>query len=143
GSRQLQSFLVDRLDMRFVKVICPHLDVLEIREAGREERADGPAADDADPHARTTRRLSQPKAASENSRPPVRPEGRTISTSAINAPTVTRRVPVGKLSWKPTLIPDSACPRKESSPLIASAPMTAPHRLVTPPTTSIARLRKV
>ena len=63
--------------------------------------------------------------------------------SAMAPETTTSRVPVGRSMLKPRLTPDSAWPRNESSPLIASAPRTAPQRLVAPPTTSIARLRKV
>ena len=43
-----------------------------------------------------------------------------------------------QVELKPRLTPYSAWPRNESSPLIASAPRTAPQRLVIPPTTSIA-----
>src|SRR5205823_6057528 len=72
---------------------------------------------------------------SESSRPPVTPDGRRISTSAMNAPSTTRRDPSGRSSRKPTCTPDSACDRKESSPLTSRAPTTAPNRLDAPPIT--------
>ena len=81
---------------------------------------------------------------SRSSRPPVRPEGRRISTSAMIAARKTSRVPDGRSSLSPsTCTPFSAWLRNESSPLTASAPTTAPQRLVSPPTTSIASVRKV
>ncbi len=55
----------------------------------------------------------------------------------------TRREPCGRSSVNPTFTPSSAWLRNESSPLIASAPMTAPQRLVMPPTTSIASVMNV
>ena len=50
-------------------------------------------------------------------------------TSAITAPIVTSRVPVGSVRRKPTCTVFSASPRNELSALIASAPSTAPQRL--------------
>ena len=41
---------VDRVDVLLREVVRPDLDVVELRQARREERADGAAADDADPH---------------------------------------------------------------------------------------------
>ena len=120
------------------EVVRPHLDVVEQREVRREERPDGAAADDADPH---RRRLHE--RGSRNSRPPVSPDGRRISTSAMIAARKTRREPCGRSSVKPTCTPSSAWLRNESSPLIASAPTTAPQRLVMPPTTSIASVMNV
>src|SRR5439155_11949237 len=79
-----------------------------------------------------------------NSRPPVRPLGRRTRTIAISAPTTTRRVPAGRSSVpKGREAPFSATARNESSALTASAPKTAPSRLVTQPTTSIASVTKV
>ena len=42
--------LVDGIDMVPGEVVRPDLDVVELGEVGGEERADGSAADDADPH---------------------------------------------------------------------------------------------
>src|SRR2546423_2963477 len=79
-----------------------------------------------------------------SSRPPVNPVGRRISTSAMSAPTTTMRVPDGRSSVRPnTLTPFSASARKESTALTATAPTTAPQRLVAPPMTSIASVMKV
>ena len=129
---------VDRVDMLLSEVVGPHLDVVEPREVRREQRPDGPAADYAELHARLRTRGSR------NSRPPVRPDGRRMSTSAIIAARTTRREPEGRSSLCPsTWTPCSAWLRNESSPLTASAPTTAPQRLVSPPITSMAKVRKV
>ena len=48
---QTQPVSVDRVDVLPSEVISPHLDVAELREVGREEGTNGPAADDAHPHA--------------------------------------------------------------------------------------------
>ena len=89
--------------MRSVQIERPHLDVVERREVGREQRADRTAADDADPQARPPStgcgRGARP---STSSRPPVSPCGRRISTIAISAPTTTMRLPDGRS------IPDGA-----------------------------------
>ena len=84
-----------------------------------------------------------PALRSRSSRPPVSPDGRRISIRAISAPSMTSRDPSGRSSVKPTPIPSSAFPSTESRPLTASAPTTAPQRLVIPPTTSIASVRNV
>ena len=78
---------------------------------------------------------------SRSSRTPVRPRGRKTSTTAMNAATATSRVPSG--AWSQLTSPFSASFRNESSPLTTSAPTTAPQRLPTPPTTSIASVRNV
>ena len=41
---------VDRVDVRPVEVVRPHLDVREQREIGREQRPHRATTDDADPH---------------------------------------------------------------------------------------------
>jgi hypothetical protein len=41
---------VDRVDVRARSIERPDLDVLELRQVRGEQRADCPAADDADPH---------------------------------------------------------------------------------------------
>ena len=41
---------VDRVDVLAREVVGPDLDVVELREVRREQRPDGAAADDADPH---------------------------------------------------------------------------------------------
>ena len=93
---------------------------------------------------RRRRPSSRASAAAASSRPPVSPDGRRISTSAMIAPRKIRRVPCGRSSVKPsTCTPSSASLRNESRPLTASAPTTAPQRLVTPPTTSIASVTNV
>src|SRR5262245_289383 len=79
-----------------------------------------------------------------SSRPPVRPVGRRIRTSAISAPTTTMRVPDGRSSVPPKILtPFSASARNESTALTATAPTTAPQRLVAPPMTSIASVMNV
>src|ERR687897_578951 len=109
--------------MLLVEVVGPHLEVLELRQARREQRPHCPAAHDADPHSRS-------------SFPPVIPDGRSTRISAISAPTTTSRLPSGKA-------PRSASESRESRALTESAPTTAPQRLVIPPTTSIASVRNV
>ena len=94
-AREPQPRAVDRVDMRLVEVVGPDLDVVEAGEVRGEERADRAAADDADPHARLRR------CGSRTSRPPVSPEGRTISTSAISEARMTSRVPDGRSSLCP------------------------------------------
>ena len=71
-----------------------------VGEVRREQRADRAAADDADPHAASAVRDAG-RAGSENSRPPVRPEGRRISTSAMIAARMTSRVPGGQVELEP------------------------------------------
>ena len=115
---------VDRVDVLAREVVRPDLDVVELREVRREQRPDRAAADDADPHARLRSRGSR------SSRPPVSPEGRRISMSAISAPRTTSRVPGGQVDREPTWTPSSASLRNESRPLTSSAPTTAPQRLV-------------
>ena len=62
----------------------------------------------------------------------------------MSAPTTTIRVPDGRsIVRPPTSSPFSASASSESSPLTASAPTTAPQRLVMPPITSIASVMKV
>ena len=94
----------DRVDVRLVEVERPHLDVVQRREVCREQRPDGTAADHADPHGdsprATTGRCGR-RRPSENSRPPVRPDGRRTSTSPIRKPTTTMRVPCGQVD-RPT-----------------------------------------
>ena len=51
GAGEPEAVRVDRVDVRLEEVERPDLDVVERREVGREERPDGAAADDADPHA--------------------------------------------------------------------------------------------
>src|SRR5205807_8205847 len=51
GAGEPESLRVDRGDVVAREVVGPHFDIVEPREVGREERADGAAADDADPHA--------------------------------------------------------------------------------------------
>src|SRR5262249_51261011 len=81
---------------------------------------------------------------SGSSRPPVRPDGRRIRTSAMSEPTTTMRVPDGRSSVPPRMwTPFSASARKESTALTATAPTTAPQRLVAPPITSIASVMNV
>ena len=75
--------------MRLRDVVGPHLDVVELREVRREQRPDSPASDHADPHFASAGR----SLGSENSRPPVSPLGRTMSTRAITALTTTIRDP--------------------------------------------------
>ena len=76
---------VDRVDVRAVEVVRPHLDVVELREVRREQRADGAAPDDADPHSTASVGQAADAAAAadapESSRPPVSPLGRRIRTS--------------------------------------------------------------
>src|SRR6266576_988980 len=107
-----------------------HRDLGDLGEVTGEQTADHARAGDAD----ARQRRHQP-----NSRTPVRPEGRRIRTSAITAPIVTSRVPLGSVRRKPTCTVFSASPRNELSALIESAPSTAPQRLPMPPKTSIAR----
>ena len=83
--------LVDRVDVRLGEVVRPHLDVLERREVRGKERPHGPTTDDAHPHAGLLR-------GSRSSRPPVIPDGRRISISAISAPSITSRDPSGRLT---------------------------------------------
>jgi hypothetical protein len=59
----------------------------------------------------------------------------------MKAATTTELVPAP--TWSQLIASVSASPRNESSPLITSAPTTAPNRLLEPPTTSIARVRNV
>ena len=80
---------------------------------------------------------------SENSRPPVMPDGLRISIVAMTAPRMMSVVPCGRSILTPTSMPVSAWLRKESRPLTTSAPSTAPQRLVAPPKTSIASVRNV
>ena len=62
----------------------------------------------------------------------------------MSALTTTMRVPSGRSTARPRIsMPFSAFARNESSPLTASAPTTAPHRLVAPPITSIASVMNV
>src|SRR5581483_7274543 len=112
-----------------------HRDLRDTREVRGEEAADRAGPGDADARHRRHR--------SANSRPPVSPDGRRMSTSAMTAPIVTSRVPFGSVSRKPTCTVFSASPRNELSALIARAPSTAPHRLATPPNTSMARVTNV
>jgi hypothetical protein len=59
-------------------------------------------------------------------------------------PTTTKREPLGRSSIPPgTFTPFSASARNESSALTASAPTTAPQRLVAPPITSMASVMNV
>src|SRR5581483_135255 len=120
-------------------VLAPrqHTHVCDAREVHREEAPDRPRSCDDDVHRRSH--------ASENSRPPVRPLGRRMSTSAMSTPSTITRVPDGRLSVVAPKMPTplSAEARNESRALIARAPMTAPHRLDAPPTTSIASVTKV
>ena len=51
GAGEPQAVRVDRVDVLAREVVRPDLDVVELREVRREERPDGAAADDADPHA--------------------------------------------------------------------------------------------
>ena len=87
-----------------------------------------PQPDDADPHAGPPR---QPQLAA--ARDPGRPEHehQRHQRAEHDQPRSLRQKP------------SSAFPSTESSPLTASAPTTAPQRLVIPPTTSIASVRKV
>jgi hypothetical protein len=48
--RQPQAVSIDRLDVRAIEVEGPDLDVVELREVRREERAHCSASDDADLH---------------------------------------------------------------------------------------------
>ena len=122
-SGQPQAVLVDRVD------------VLAAR--GRRPTPRRPRATRGWPRTATRPRRSRrcrpsraPPRGSRSSRPPVSPDGRRISISAISAPSMTSRDPSGRSSVKPTPIPSSALPSSESRPLTASAPTTAPQRLV-------------
>src|SRR6185295_4669642 len=140
GPGETETLRVDRVDVGLRDVVGPDLDVVELREIGREQRADRTASHHADPHRAPTVRSR----GSENSRPPVRPEGRTITTSAITALTTTMREPTGRSIVCPRIvIPSSISARTESRALTKSAPTTAPHRLVVPPITSIASVMNV
>src|SRR5262249_10721545 len=134
AARDTQAVAFERL-----RVLGPprqHGDVGDAREMAREEAADRAGAGDADAGHRRHRQA--------NSRPFVRPVGRTIRTSAISAPTTITRVPAGRSIVTPRIFtPFSASARNESSALTASAPTTAPHRLVAPPITSIASVINV
>ena len=108
GAREPQAVRVDRGDVRRGEVERPHLDVVERREVGREQRADCPAADDADPHgvvpsvtAGGAGFSARRHAGIPNSRPPVMPDGRRISISAIAMPRITSAEPSGMSSLKP------------------------------------------
>ena len=58
---QAQPVAVDRVDVVAREVVGPDLDVVERAEIGREQRADGAAADDADLHSHeASLRLDQP-----------------------------------------------------------------------------------
>ena len=59
------------------------------------------------------------------------------------APSRTSLEPSGSVSLNPMCTVFSASPRNESAPLTRSAPTTAPQRLPTPPTTSIASVMNV
>ena len=50
GAGEPQPVRVDRVDVLARRVVRPDLDVVELREIRREQRADRAAADDADPH---------------------------------------------------------------------------------------------
>ena len=100
-ARQPEAVRVDRVDVRLRDVVGPDLDVVELREVRREERAHRPAADDADPHFASAGR-NRASDGSENSRPPVSPLGRTISTSAMTALTTTIRDPDGRSIVRPS-----------------------------------------
>ncbi len=50
GAGEPQPVRVDRVDVRLRRVVRPDLDVVELREIRREQRADCAAADDTDPH---------------------------------------------------------------------------------------------
>jgi hypothetical protein len=47
---QPKPFAVDRVHVLLRQIVGPHLHVIELREIGREQRADRAASDDADPH---------------------------------------------------------------------------------------------
>ncbi len=64
GAREPEPARVDRVHVVLRQVVRPHLDVVEQREIRREERPDGPAADDADPHRRTPPRAREMELAS-------------------------------------------------------------------------------
>src|SRR5438477_330654 len=69
---------------------------------------------------------SQRRCGTAASRPPVRPLGRRIKTSAISAPTTTMRVPPRRSIFQPAReTPFSATAKNESTPLTASAPTAA------------------
>src|SRR3954453_1459892 len=109
---------------------------------GACEEACKEAADHADSRNADARHAD--RVLSRNSRPPVRPDGRRMSTTAINVPSTITRVPEGRSMCQPrNEVPFSATARYESSALTARAPTTAPHRLVTPPITSIASVMNV
>src|SRR5262249_53728109 len=136
GTREPQPVRVDRLDVLAREVVRPDLDVVELRQVRCEQRPDRAASDDADPHEDLLRRGSR------SWRPPVIPVGLRISTSAMIAARTTCCEPLGRSSLSPrTWTPCSAWLRNEASPLTARAPTTAPQRLVSPPMTSIARVR--
>ena len=71
---QLQSVLFDSVDMRFVQIERPHLDIVERGQVRGEQRARRPRS----PTTRSSCRLLPAVArdASESSRPPVIPDGR-------------------------------------------------------------------
>ena len=50
GAREREPVALDRVDVSLVEVERPHLDVVEGRQVGGEQRADGAAADNADSH---------------------------------------------------------------------------------------------
>ena len=50
GAYEAHAVGVDRVDVWLGDVVCPNLDVVELSEVRREERADGTAADDTDSH---------------------------------------------------------------------------------------------
>src|SRR3954469_15035573 len=86
----------------------PDLDVVERSEIGREQRADRTAAGDADPHGAVRSGVGGRRGAgrrtrgSENSRPPVMPDGRKISIVAMTVPRMMSVVPCGRSSFTPT-----------------------------------------
>ena len=51
GAGEPEAVRVDRVDVLPREVVGPDLDVVELRQVRREQRADRAAADDADPHA--------------------------------------------------------------------------------------------
>src|SRR4029078_8959900 len=133
---------------RCVRVIAESVGVLDLLEHLAVEpvvRLAGPALElgvDAEPHVAALafwRSARRRRPGSASSRPPLSPLGRSTSTTAINVPITITVVPVGRSMGRPrTAKPFSEAGRNESSPLIASAPTTAPSRLPDPPTTSIA-----
>src|SRR6185437_14630360 len=139
---------------RGVGVVAEPVGVLDLLEHLAVEpvvRLPRPAlqlAVDAEPHVVT---LAFSRSATErrrrgrdSSRPPVRPLGRRMSTTAIRAPRASSAVPDGTVKLQPnTSTVFVAAEKKEKSPLSASAPTTAPSRLPEPPTTSIASVMNV